>query len=951
MPSLECSFGAASLLLQVPAFSHSLELSRLPFAMIVTPFAAQPATEEPVPLVDMRASEQQQGASSYYMGPSAKGGHGGDEAAEEESPFYGGYFDVEELDAENVDAQTGSGSAKDKAARAEGGIVRCSNCMAYISPFMTWASNSTHCVCNLCGTSFELPAFYLTLLNQYRSGLHGNNGGIGTAGSEADRRRPGGSGGRRLELWKGSVDFVAPTAFAAASKLSQLQRKRREHLHVLKLGQQETSRQLQLRQQHLAEQHAATQQDMASPQQQQIQHGSWGGGVQSTFAAQADAHALSHVSLDSSSMRPCLVLVLDATAASLTTGLAHAVVAGLVQVLQEVCLQVDICLMLVADRIYFVPNYGGKQAPQQEPGEHQPRRSQALHLLVVDDIMDPFLPAPVEQCFFRPEDREQAVEARLCVCRPLMQLLWAVSLLPSALNCCVNTSQTSAANAALKVAVDMIAERSAGGMVEMFYCAMPDIGIGALKHSTVASKEASKPTEIHQQDFYNAIITQCFAACICVDVFACPPPNLILELQSLGFPAQQTGGDIRFVPEFCASRDKEWVAAEMRRIFTSCFYFDVEFKLRLSKGLSVDRILVSFSGARSLVDQGTFRLPRLSAQSTILFQLKHTEQLEAQRNVFAQSVCAYTPMHPSKKVPNRRLLRVHSLSLPVTFSLASLFRFAEVDATIFLMARTCAKMELHQEPQWREKIVKNLVEILTAYRMNCASSSSEGQLILPDSLKLLPVYLQALFKHAAFRQSTVDPQVRLHQLLQFLRMSMSEFSTHIYPRLCLLHKSYIQPPTSKERKALEKMGEYSGVGDFVWMPHSLPASGTHILSDGVYMCDAGSYVMLYIGQHVRREYIIDLFGFDAKLDERVALELRLQNVEGTAGARVLRVMDQLRFEKFDAPFIPLRIVVPKSLDETRLLTHLIEDPLSGDGSYVDFLCDLHKRVHARMEDN
>lgn len=44
------------------------------------------------------------------------------------------------------------------------------------------------------------------------------------------------------------------------------------------------------------------------------------------------------------------------------------------------------------------------------------------------------------------------------------------------------------------------------------------------------------------------------------------------------------------------------------------------------QGLSVDRILVSFSGARSLVDQGTFRLPRLSSQSTLVFQLKHTEQ-------------------------------------------------------------------------------------------------------------------------------------------------------------------------------------------------------------------------------------------------------------------------------------------------------------------------------------
>ncbi|CDJ34891.1 uncharacterized protein EMH_0093590 [Eimeria mitis] len=110
----------------------------------------------------------------------------------------------------------------------------------------------------------------------------------------------------------------------------------------------------------------------------------------------------------------------------------------------------------------------------------------------------------------------------------------------------------------------------------------------------------------------------------------------------------------------------------------------------------------------------------------------------------------------------------------------------------------------------------------------------------------------------AFRQSTVDPQVRLFQLLQFLRMSISEFSTHLYPRLCLLHKSYLQPSGSKERKALDR-----------------------------------------------------LFGFDAQLDERSTAELRLQNVEGTAGERILRVVEQIRFEKFDAPFIPLRIVAPK----------------------------------------
>lgn len=42
----------------------------------------------------------------------------------------------------------------------------------------------------------------------------------------------------------------------------------------------------------------------------------------------------------------------------------------------------------------------------------------------------------------------------------------------------------------------------------------------------------------------------------------------------------------------------------------------------------------------------------------------------------------------------------------------------QVDATAFLLARSCAKNELHQEPQWREKTIKHLVEILSAYRAN-----------------------------------------------------------------------------------------------------------------------------------------------------------------------------------------------------------------------------------------
>ena len=46
----------------------------------------------------------------------------------------------------------------------------------------------------------------------------------------------------------------------------------------------------------------------------------------------------------------------------------------------------------------------------------------------------------------------------------------------------------------------------------------------------------------------------------------------------------------------------------------------------------------------------------------------------------------------------------------------------------------------------RESITKLCVETLYQYRSTCASTSPPGQLILPESLKLMPLYALALLK-------------------------------------------------------------------------------------------------------------------------------------------------------------------------------------------------------------
>ncbi len=46
----------------------------------------------------------------------------------------------------------------------------------------------------------------------------------------------------------------------------------------------------------------------------------------------------------------------------------------------------------------------------------------------------------------------------------------------------------------------------------------------------------------------------------------------------------------------------------------------------------------------------------------------------------------------------------------------------------------------------RDNIITQSANMLACYRKNCAQSTTAGQLILPETLKLLPVYVTSLIK-------------------------------------------------------------------------------------------------------------------------------------------------------------------------------------------------------------
>ena len=53
--------------------------------------------------------------------------------------------------------------------------------------------------------------------------------------------------------------------------------------------------------------------------------------------------------------------------------------------------------------------------------------------------------------------------------------------------------------------------------------------------------------------------------------------------------------------------------------------------------------------------------------------------------------------------------------------------------------------------QVRENMANQVAHILACYRKNCASPSSAGQLILPECMKLLPLYSNCIIKSDAIQ--------------------------------------------------------------------------------------------------------------------------------------------------------------------------------------------------------
>jgi protein transport protein SEC24 len=108
------------------------------------------------------------------------------------------------------------------------------------------------------------------------------------------------------------------------------------------------------------------------------------------------------------------------------------------------------------------------------------------------------------------------------------------------------------------------------------------------------------------------------------------------------------------------------------------------------------------------------------------------------------------------------------------------------DAPAACLAAAAADVPRLPVAQIRDQITAATVSILYAYRKHCATSSSAGQLILPEALKLLPLYALALTKSPGLR-ADVRVDERATWLTKVAALPAPLAVPLVYPRMFALH--------------------------------------------------------------------------------------------------------------------------------------------------------------------
>jgi len=530
----------------------------------------------------------------------------------------------------------------------------------------------------------------------------------------------------------------------------------------------------------------------------------------------------------------------------------------------------------------------------------------APQMMVVADLEgEPFLPIPTEDLLVNLSDARAVVDSLL-------------DSLPSIV--APNNSPDSALGAALQAA--HIAMSHVGGKMVVCTTTMPNVGSARLKNRDNAAAYGTdrEHTLRNPEDpFWKKLAAECSRVQIGVDLFSFAPAYS--DLASLSTLAKYTGGQVYYFPSFGAQRDGVKLKADLTHNLLRETGWEAVMRIRCSRGLRIS----SFHGHFFIRSTDLLALPVVDGDKAYAVQIAHEENVMPTQHAYVQCALLYTTSGGERRI------RVHTMAVPVVSDLGEMYKAADGPACASLLARLAVEKTLTSRLEdSRQAVVSRVLAVLKEYKALYATQHRmPNKLVLPEGLKLVPLYALAVMKCKALRGGAKDVGVDDRVAVSYQMMSMSVAATlrFLYPTMYALHELG------------EDVGTPGPDGRPV-MPPPVALASEVLDTRGVYLLDDGMLLICWVGRAVAAETLEGMFGAVGVADA-LSLEQTPPH-DGELSQRAARLLVALRSgrESYQQCFV----VRQGDALETHWLPYLVEDRTQGTMSYTDFLCHIHRNA-------
>ena len=454
-----------------------------------------------------------------------------------------------------------------------------------------------------------------------------------------------------------------------------------------------------------------------------------------------------------------------------------------------------------------------------------------------------------------------------------------------------------------------------GGKIIASVSSLPTVGDGKLQNRN-DRKLYNQPKEhtmtLPNGDWYKQRSLACTQAQISVDLIVDGSSDV--DLASIATISRFTSGHIyRYSPQMVTA-----VKQQIERILIRDTAFEAVLRVRTTTGI----IVPNYYGHCYMRGPDLLALPTCDTDTSYAVLLQLTATLQAPY-AFVQTALLYTTRQRERRI------RVHTIPMSVSNSIPKIFNSADAIAMASVLSKMCIDYTASNPFQLsQQKITDKIVGALKIFRKNVGGNRYANQLVLPESLKLLPYFMVGFFRCPATRSiSSIDtsPDERVASMSLMMTSPVDATISHwVGWTFCVY-----TPRDAPEIPSLEL------------------STAESLKSDGIYVVDVGTSLVVWHGKGVDSRVLAE-FGFDTH-NSSLAADGAFTNDRDVADLahRFQDILAKQQELSSSAAYTPvLRCPQGSSAIEKQVGVALLEDDVKEAMSYPMYLAMLMRKAAA-----